>query len=307
MRIPCAMIRDLLPLYAEKMVENETESLIREHLEGCEDCRRKLNGIEAGAEPPVDTAKPLQTLKREIRRRRWYAAVMAALFAFVAVFTVFFHVNEESPVPWEAGLIEVKGIEERPYEEVFGDEAAPDASQGPTVQALILRADSRINGVRESLFVDEDGATTVVVQGWTTHGSGSLSREFNEMAFCPVPDRLIYDGGDQQTLLWGEPMSGGVVELPRLALGYYAILAIALALILGTLWLLLRKRERSWIVRQAFFAPVSWLAAHLLIKGFRTTSFFMARDFLSLLAVACALYALISLMWQVLLRRKREQ
>ena len=32
MKIPCSVIRDLLPLYAEKMVEPETENLVAEHL-----------------------------------------------------------------------------------------------------------------------------------------------------------------------------------------------------------------------------------------------------------------------------------
>ena len=40
MKIPCAMIRDLLPLYAEKMVEQETENLVNEHLAECSECRQ---------------------------------------------------------------------------------------------------------------------------------------------------------------------------------------------------------------------------------------------------------------------------
>ena len=35
MKLPCAVVRDLLPLYAEKMTESETQSLIEEHLQDC--------------------------------------------------------------------------------------------------------------------------------------------------------------------------------------------------------------------------------------------------------------------------------
>ena len=42
MKLPCAVTRDLLPLYAEELVEQETQALIEEHLTGCSACRAKL-------------------------------------------------------------------------------------------------------------------------------------------------------------------------------------------------------------------------------------------------------------------------
>ena len=41
MKLPCAVTRDLLPLYAEELVEQETQALIEEHLTGCSACRGK--------------------------------------------------------------------------------------------------------------------------------------------------------------------------------------------------------------------------------------------------------------------------
>lgn len=307
MRIPCAMIRDLLPLYAEKMVAPETEALIVAHLDECAACRQKLSELEAGVEAPaVDASKPLKTLKREIQRRRRYAALITALCVFVAVYTWFYHASAWKMVPWEEGLIEVAGIEERPYADVYGQEADSDESGGATVEALILRVDSRINGTRESRFRDDDGTDTVLLQGWSTNNRDRSVGDYNEMAICPAPDRLIYEGSDRQQLLWGEPLDGGVEILPRLALGYYVLIAMAAAAVSGTAWFLLRKRDKSWMVRQIFFIPVAWLGAHLLIKGGRTVSDFMERDFLSILLIAAALYALLSLAWQVLLRRRKE-
>ena len=43
MKLPCAVTRDLLPLYAENMVEQETKVLIEEHLNECDDCKKKLS------------------------------------------------------------------------------------------------------------------------------------------------------------------------------------------------------------------------------------------------------------------------
>ena len=50
MNLPCAVVRDLLPLYAEKMTEPETQKLMEEHLESCPDCREELSQIEVGTD-----------------------------------------------------------------------------------------------------------------------------------------------------------------------------------------------------------------------------------------------------------------
>ena len=36
----CNIVRDLLPLYADGETSEETSEMIKEHLSGCEDCRR---------------------------------------------------------------------------------------------------------------------------------------------------------------------------------------------------------------------------------------------------------------------------
>ena len=305
MKLPCAVTRDLLPLYAEEMVEQETRNLVEQHLADCPACREKLAELQTGPADPIETAKPLQSLKRQIRKRRLYAAVIAALCVFIAVYTFFCHETNMRLVPWEEGLIEVEGIQTRPREEVYEEGAVPAETQDAAVDVLVLRAASWMNGIHETVDRDDAGTETVILQGWSSN-SRSTAREYSEMVFSPIPDRIIYEDGNQQILLWGEAMDGGVAVLPRLALGYYVIIAIVLTLVSGFLWFCLRSRGKSWLIRQVFFAPLSYLAAHLLIKGFRTASFFMERDFVSILLITVALYALLSAAWQVFLQRKSE-
>lgn len=308
MKLPCAVTRDLLPLYAEEMVEPETKCLIEQHLTDCPACRKKLSGMNTDTGTPVETVKPLLSLKKQIRKRRRYTAAIAALCVFIAVFTFFCHENNMHLVPWEEGLIDVIGVESRPWNEVYGEDAVHAESQDATVEVLVYREDSRINGTHETMFRDDDGTATLILQGWTwASHSPNTARDYNEMMFCPVPDRLIYEDSNQQILLWGEPLNGGVKTLPRLALGYYVIIAAVSALVSGMIWFFLRSSKKSWIVRQVFFAPLSYLTAHLLIKGFRTASFFMERDFLCILLLTAAFYALLTLTWQMFLQRKKEQ
>ena len=220
MKLPCAVTRDLLPLYAEELVEQETHTLIEEHLTDCSACRAKLSELKTETSAPIETAKPLQSLKKQLQKRRLYSAVIAALCVFIAVYAWFYHANERKLVPWEEGLIQAAGIEQRPYDEVFGQTDASDEPRRSNVDVLILRVDNRITGTSETLFMDDDGSRTVLLQGWTSGGSGYFIRDYNEMILYPVPDRVMYVDGAQQHLLWGKPLDGGVEILPRLALGY---------------------------------------------------------------------------------------
>lgn len=45
-KIPCDIIRDLLPLYKDDVCSKSSKDLIEEHLSDCEDCRRYLDALD---------------------------------------------------------------------------------------------------------------------------------------------------------------------------------------------------------------------------------------------------------------------
>ena len=132
MKLPCAVTRDLLPLYAENMVEQETKVLIEEHLNECDDCKKKLSEMNVPAENPIDTAKPLQNLKKQLRKKRLYAAALAALIVFVGVYTYFFRTMAIQLIPWQDGLIEIVGVKTYQPEDVVVDERDTETSESVT-------------------------------------------------------------------------------------------------------------------------------------------------------------------------------
>ncbi|MBQ8161571.1 MAG: zf-HC2 domain-containing protein [Clostridia bacterium] len=306
MSLPCAVVRDLLPLYAEKLTEDETDKLIHEHLQTCPDCRRKLQEIETGPEASTDAERPLRELKKEIGRRRLLSAIAAALLVFVSVYVYFYHETSMQLIPWQDGLIEVRGIEQRSYEDVFGN-AGASAEHEDSLDVLVLQLDGIVNGTHESVFADDDGTHTMLLQAWSSyHNISSLLRNHHEMVLYPVPERLIYTAGGQQQLLWGEPMNGGAEILPRLALAFYLLWAAGLCVLTGAVWFFLRKKPFSWIPRQVFLLCLSYVVSHALILGTRTETFFMEKDFMSILLVACALFAFLSVAWQIFLQQRKQ-
>lgn len=81
MDISCDIIRDLLPLYAEDMVSEDSRRLVDEHLCGCDECTKELGELKKAEIVPVECdLKPLVRLKKAINKRRVLTAVTAVLF-----------------------------------------------------------------------------------------------------------------------------------------------------------------------------------------------------------------------------------
>lgn len=104
MKNECSYVRDVLPLYLENMVSEETGAFIKEHLEKCGECAAEFEAVKAGAKVEK-TGNEMQTdLETEVLkamkaiRKRFYkkafraAAVIAAILIAVCVLLHFFPV-----------------------------------------------------------------------------------------------------------------------------------------------------------------------------------------------------------------------
>lgn len=112
------------------------------------------------------------------------------------------------------------------------------------------------------------------------------------------------NNGQEDVLLCGARTDGGMISLPRLALGYYALLALALGAALGLAWLVCRKKPCSGTLGRLALVPLCYLAGHLLVKGFTTASYQMQRD-LALIVLAGALVYCAALLALRLWEQKR--
>ena len=96
MKNECSIIRDILPLYVENMVSEDTSEFVKEHLESCPTCRAELEKlrepVEVQTEPQPDMdAAPLKRLKKALLMKKVQtilctAAVLLALMLSVISF-----------------------------------------------------------------------------------------------------------------------------------------------------------------------------------------------------------------------------
>ena len=112
----CAIVRDLLPLYAENMVCGETAEFVRGHLDGCASCRAELEQIgsaQSDAEnrtdknPAENDTAPLARIGKNIFKKKMYAVLMTALILSAFLVSVFGYLSSPEYLPYSPDTVTV--------------------------------------------------------------------------------------------------------------------------------------------------------------------------------------------------------
>ena len=217
-KISCEVIGDLLPLCEEGLASAESAALVETHLADCPTCRGKREALRRPSTPAAsetDGESALRAVKKELRRRRWQTAALAALLVFLPLFALFARSTEQYPLPYEKELVRVESVEGG---------------------SMTLSFDGRVSGVQSELCEDAEGRI-LLVQAWShrlNDRRGTVAQR-GSYTVNKLPDCVIYGFGSEQTLIYGESPGFGVQILPRLALAYYILIALAFAAIFALL------------------------------------------------------------------------
>lgn len=114
MKISCDVIRDLLPLYVEDMLSNDSKNIVDEHIEQCESCRdelKKLSGdeVHSCAVNQIENKSIYDTLNK-IRKRISFKIQITVLISviftsIVAVFAWDYYDNHRIYMPYKEAKI----------------------------------------------------------------------------------------------------------------------------------------------------------------------------------------------------------
>lgn len=87
--LTCGVVGDLLPSYVENLLGEESRQAVDRHVADCPSCAARLRAMTApAAEPPEETVKEVDYLKR-IKRRNRFRVLLAALLAAAAIVSGF--------------------------------------------------------------------------------------------------------------------------------------------------------------------------------------------------------------------------
>ena len=259
----------------------------------CPACRAEREKLAAGPVPPeekTEKAPELERVRQKLRRQRRRTAILAVCLALALATALFARLTERHYFPEPKGVVSV--VSE------------------PGSGGKVLRFAGNVTGAEVSYQKAEGGGSAVFLSVWWTEWDRLFGNTLSEMP-APAGNAVYFspNNGTDDILLWGRDQApgGGVISLPRLALAYYAALALAALAVLGILALALRKRKCGPWLRRAALVPAVYLLGELLVLGVNTVSYSLARDFALILVTALFLYPALLLADVIRTERQRRK
>ncbi len=290
MRNECNIIQDLLPLYAEHMVSEDSAELVREHLSRCEACQAQLAMMQvplAPSMPTIEDKRPLKAVKRKLYQKKIQTVLLTAVLVLAAAAAAIAYLTAPNYIRYTDSLLSVSGN--------------ADGS-------VIVTFSGQVTGCQLSRKnVPESGRAIYHIEAWSTLWDrlflqkGTQSLLIGPDADLPIAvyftqNHTQASPAAEDVLIYGEEAgnSGGSVTLPGLSLGPWLAAGAVLSALGGLLWLICWRRDRlaAWIQRITCL-PLSYVIAHICVLGFSTVSYSEQRDLSAIaligLFICCAL------------------
>ena len=95
MKNECSYVKDILPLYYEGMVSEETAEFVKSHLASCKECRKYFDEMQSDSgidciqnKQETDQAEPIKKFKRKQRKKKILIITAAVLLTAVVLLLV---------------------------------------------------------------------------------------------------------------------------------------------------------------------------------------------------------------------------
>lgn len=188
--LPCEVVKDLLPSYADGITDDKTSELVKEHLASCEPCRIALEAMRENEEEPSEKETAEIDFLKKSRRKGIKIAVIAAccaaLIALAAVLIKLFvigrdaryenlsvsiDVNEKTLSVTGEALDSNRAVSGIKFTEKDGEVAVT----ARTVVKSLLH-----NGEAKGEYVSENTIEKVSVNGKTVYENGEFTLTFSD-------------------------------------------------------------------------------------------------------------------------------
>lgn len=303
MKNECSIVCDLLPLYAEDMVSEDTAEFVKEHLGNCPTCRAELEKLRKPVQPvaaqhvPDIDAEPLKRLKKALLMEKVQAILCTAAVLLALMLSGLSFLTAPEYFAYSQELVTV--------------------TEGANGEATISFSSEITNYKLQRIADPADKQTVYHLEVWTCAWDRMFSKPgAQDVTVKPENghELLIYftqfinqSSSNSAVCIYGEiePDSGGWMALPGLSMGYWLAINIFLLVILGVIWLNLRKKEKPRrLVERLILIPIAYMLGHLCVLGFHTLSYSEWRDAQMILAIGILFYCAMLLALSIFYSRK---
>lgn len=303
MKNECSIVCDLLPLYAEDMVSEDTAEFVKEHLGNCPTCRAELEKLRKPVQPvaaqhvPDIDAEPLKRLKKALLMEKVQAILCTAAVLLALMLSGLSFLTAPEYFAYSQELVTV--------------------TEGANGEATISFSSEITNYKLQRIADPADKQTVYHLEVWTCAWDRMFSKPgAQDVTVKPENghELLIYftqfinqSSSNSAVCIYGEiePDSGGWMALPGLSMGYWLAINIVLLVILGVILLNLRKKEKPRrLVERLILIPIAYMLGHLCVLGFHTLSYSEWRDAQMILAIGILFYCAMLLALSIFYSRK---
>ncbi len=282
----CSIVRDILPLYVENVISDDTKQFVDEHLNHCTECKNELELSQTDI--PVkkiysEKDSGVEVIKKiglDIKKKRVFTGILSAVISAIVVILSFAYLTAPEYIPY-AESFDIISVKDNngcvtlsftgEYEIYQREQGVYDISIYNTIWNKFFNIEKK-----QDITVNPNGETVNTIY-------------------------YVSNGGQEDKVIYGRnPINnGGVMTLPRLVLNYYFITAILFALVLVMLVVIFRKKEKvKAIIVKILFIPISYIVSHIMIKGWNATSYSATRDFYLILLLVIPIYSLFYILYK---------
>lgn len=295
MKITCNIIKDLLPLYVEDMLSDDSVVMVEDHIKKCPACKSILAEMKEPYQVPVDMdTAPLLSIKSKLKKKKLQLVTLSIIFLIIILTVTLAFLTAPAYIPYSQKIVRISEL---------GD------------GALVLEFDDRISGYDIESHLAEDKTGYVYhISTWDSLWNRKIVKfspknlVLNPKGENVVSIYYIQADGSDDILLYGKDLnpSGGIITLPRLVLSYYVLLALLVFAITSLMALIFRQNKKVFniFINISMFS-LSYLLGHLAIKGFDPTSYYASKDFALIGLITILLYIAL-LILRKLIRELRD-
>lgn len=296
MKKKCNIIKDLLPLYVENMVSDDTKQFVEEHINECEECKQEYEMLKSDTkmqnriQEENNPVKSMEKIKTTINKNKTYTILISSMTAIIAVITICSYLTSPNYISYSElsepiTIIEDNGVISLTFTGEY--ELSDRNTENEYSITLYNTMWNQIWGIsKEQTIIVNPNKEDVSLIYYVSNKD-----ELDEVIYRDKSNIVTYD--DSQFI------TGGVVTLPRLVLNYYFLIVFGITLSLGFILLCVKSLPRvKTILTFIIGFPISYMTSHILIVGGLNSSFDVIRDLYLILILSIPVYLLYYLLYK---------
>lgn len=130
-KISCNIIKDILPLYLDDVVSEDTREMVEEHLESCDSCRKEADVLKQNVVLPTNKnvkymdAQILKKLKQRFFKRKVIISLVSVLASAAVIIGLYCYANLAlSLIPYDSEKFSIVEKDGKIYADYSGDNLA---------------------------------------------------------------------------------------------------------------------------------------------------------------------------------------